>query len=141
MIKREYKVNFGYFKTTNKQQLSGNAHAHILVDRYLPINQILSIWTACGGGKIGKIIAVDIQHIAPYLSKYFSDDRKGELQLPPRIRHYSQSKKLMVRLMVHESGWKLKIYDGATSSVREVVRSDFSLSVEVRLQNMLYRPP
>ena len=53
-------------------QKNGNAHLHILLDRYIDREWIKERWLAVGGGPMVWIKYVDVHRIANYVSKYLS---------------------------------------------------------------------
>jgi hypothetical protein len=55
-------------------QKNGNAHLHVLLDRYIDREWIKERWLAVGGGPMVWIKYVDVHRIANYVSKYLSKD-------------------------------------------------------------------
>jgi hypothetical protein len=55
-------------------QRNGNAHLHILLDRYIEWEWVKARWVAVGGGPMVWIKYVDVDRIGNYISKYFSKE-------------------------------------------------------------------
>jgi hypothetical protein len=55
-------------------QKNGNAHFHILIDRFIDQKWVSVQWQAVGGGKIVDIRCVDVHRVKNYLTKYLTKD-------------------------------------------------------------------
>jgi hypothetical protein len=113
---------------------SGNPHLHLLVDRYLPQDELSELAERVGLGRIVDIRRVNARNAARYLTKYLT---KGALhELPDGLRRYGSSAD--VDLAVRgpsedsESDWTLLMDDYEVSPAdgdgplrREVTPADF----------------
>jgi len=81
---------------------SGQAHFHILIDRFIPFEWIKKAWKTVGGGGV-DIRFVDIHRVAGYLAKYLTKDLF--INLPKGKRRYSTSKNLRLTDKKEASGW------------------------------------
>ena len=68
---------------------SDNPHLHLIVDRYLPQNELSALSRRVGLGEVVDIRRVDARNMAKYLTKYLT---KGSMaSLPKGIRRYGSS--------------------------------------------------
>jgi hypothetical protein len=73
-------------------QKNGNAHLHVLVDRYIDQAWIQESWSALGGGRFVDIRYVDVHNVSRYLSKYLT--KQLLLSAPLRYRRVTTSRSL-----------------------------------------------
>jgi len=73
-------------------QKNGNAHLHILLNRFVPQAWVSQAWERLGGGRIVDIRRVDIHRVSHYLSKYLTKEML--LHAPKRARRVTCSKDL-----------------------------------------------
>lgn len=91
---------------------SDNPHLHLIVDRYLPQNELSVLSQRVGLGEVVDIRRVDARNMAKYLTKYLT---KGSMaSLPKGIRRYGSSAD--IDLNVRGGGgdsrdWKLMMDD------------------------------
>lgn len=85
-------------------QQNGNAHLHILVDRYIESEWIRSEWQAVGGGKVVDIRLVDMHRISKYLSKYLTKELLE--QCPLHKRRVSVCRAFVLFAKRTPSGWR-----------------------------------
>lgn len=104
-LKREYGTSISFI-TILELQKSGYAHLHVLIDRYIPQPWISSAWQAMGGGKIVFIKQVDIQRVAPYLSKYLTKDLLLA-DFRRRQRRYTTSRDIKLLAVSPSGTWDL----------------------------------
>lgn len=71
-------------------QKNGNAHFHVLLNRYLPQAWISETWSVLGGGRIVDIKRVDMHRVSHYLSKYLTKNML--MCAPKRARRVTTSK-------------------------------------------------
>ncbi len=88
-LSRKYGQKISFIKILEFQK-NGQAHFHILIDRYIPIGWIKKSWEAVGGGEIIKLLYVDIHRVAHYLSKYLTKELL--FSVPFGKRRYTTSK-------------------------------------------------
>ncbi|MDP2736064.1 MAG: hypothetical protein Q8P12_07760 [bacterium] len=85
-------------------QKNGNAHLHILVDRYIESEWIRENWQAVGGGQIVDIRLVDMHRIALYLSKYLTKELLNTC--PSGKRRVSVCRAIILFPKRTPSGWR-----------------------------------
>lgn len=78
-------------------QHNGNAHLHILLNKFLPIEAIRKVWAHVGGGVMMRIVKVKtIQGISNYVTDYIvkgiKDDTQNKSFLRYNQRRYSISR-------------------------------------------------
>jgi hypothetical protein len=62
-------------------QKNGNAHMHILLNKYLPIRVVRKLWQHAGGGMQMKVLPIKtLEGISNYISDYIVKGIKGELE-------------------------------------------------------------
>jgi hypothetical protein len=113
---------------------SANPHLHLIVDRYLPQNELSALSRRVGLGEVVDIRRVDARNMAKYLTKYLT---KGSMaSLPKGINRYGSSSDIDLDVRGGEGDsrdWKLMIDDYFITTPdgeplrREVTRADFVL--------------
>jgi hypothetical protein len=112
---------------------SGNPHLHLIVDRYLPQNELSGLSRRVGLGEVVDIRRIDARNMAKYLTKYLT---KGSMaSLPKGIRRYGSSADIDLDVRGGGDGdsrdWKLMMADHVITTPdgeplrRPVARSDF----------------
>lgn len=87
-------------------QKNGYAHYHILVSHYLRQEWVSQAWQAVGGGRIVNVKQVDIQRVAPYVSKYLSKELLiGGFRR--KQRRYTTSRDVSLFVKQPSGKWKL----------------------------------
>jgi len=105
---------------------NGRPHLHLLVDQYLPQEEISEMAERLGLGRVVDIRKVEARNAAKYLTSYLG---KGTLaNLPDGLRRYGSSSD--ISLEVRSSGnsdgdWELMKEDEVTDVPRSVVKADF----------------
>lgn len=104
-------------------QKNGNAHMHILFNKFLPIKEIRKLWVHTGGGRMMKVEAVKtLEGISNYISDYIIKGIKGDYEKQSGFMHgqkrYAVSrscdrpgitmKPILPRHSLHELFWELK---------------------------------
>jgi hypothetical protein len=87
-------------------QGNGNAHFHILLNRYIEVGWIRHAWQQVGGGCYVDIRRVQIRRVAGYLAKYLSKEML--LNAPEGARRVTTSRS--IKLFVKPAGatvWEL----------------------------------
>ena len=112
---------------------SDNPHLHLVVDRYLPQNELSALSRRVGLGEVVDIRRISARNMAKYLTKYLT---KGSMaSLPKGIRRYGSSQD--ISLAVRGGGgdsrdWRLMMDDYYITDRegeplrREVTRSDLA---------------
>lgn len=100
-LSRKYGRSISFIRLL-EQQKNGNAHFHILIDRFIPYEWIKGAWDAVGGGSV-YVQCKDIEETANYCVKYLTKDL--HLYRSRGIRHYSTSKDIKLRDRNQRSGW------------------------------------
>lgn len=112
---------------------SGNPHLHLIVDRYLPQDELSALSRRVGLGEVVDIRRVNARNMAKYLTKYLT---KGSMaSLPKGSRRYGSSQD--IDLSVRGGGgdsrdWRLMMDDYYITGPdgeplrREVARSDLA---------------
>ncbi len=72
-LHRKYGKGLSYIRVRESQQ-NGNAHFHLLLNRFIDIEWLRTEWQRVGGGWNVWIKMVEIQRVAAYVSKYLSKD-------------------------------------------------------------------
>jgi hypothetical protein len=87
-------------------QKNGNAHLHVLLNRYLPQDWVSEAWSSVGGGRIVDIKHVDIHRVSRYLSKYLT---KQMLMLAPKsARRVTTSRTIrLLEKRVGDFAWRM----------------------------------
>lgn len=85
-------------------QKNGNAHLHILVDRYIEVNWLRESWKSVGGGWRVNMIVIDMHRIAIYLSKYLTKDLLNTC--PPGKRRVSVCRAIVLFAKKVPGGWR-----------------------------------
>ena len=118
---------------------SDNPHLHLIVDRYLPQDELSMISGRVGLGEVVDIRRVDARNMAKYLTKYLT---KGSMaDLPKGARRYGSSQD--ITLNVRGGGgdsreWRLMMDDLVITTMdgdplrRPVTRSDLAQQKEWR---------
>jgi hypothetical protein len=74
---RYHSPSLKYVWVIEFQQI-GNAHIHLLTNKYLPVKYLRDRWTNLGGGNMMKVEYIkDSVAISHYLSKYLTKDTDG----------------------------------------------------------------
>ncbi|MBP9759307.1 hypothetical protein KBD45_06450 [Candidatus Dojkabacteria bacterium] len=90
-LKRKFKKSIKYVWIKEFQK-NGNAHLHILLNSFLPINNLRGEWTRIGGGHIMDIQQVkNIEAVAVYVSGYLTKIATATENFLGGERHYSIS--------------------------------------------------
>jgi hypothetical protein len=71
---RKFKAAPTYVAVIEFQKVTGLAHLHIVIDRFIDQKWVREAWQALGGGQHVDIRHVDVHRAAAYLSKYLSKD-------------------------------------------------------------------
>jgi hypothetical protein len=71
---RKFKSAPTYVSVIEFQKVTGLAHLHIVIDRYIDQKWVKEAWQALGGGQHVDIRHVDVHRAAAYLSKYLSKE-------------------------------------------------------------------
>jgi hypothetical protein len=104
-LKRKFGVIPKYIRILEFQK-NGNAHFHLLIDRYVPEAWIKHSWSAVGGGRFVDIRYVDLHRISRYLSKYLTKELL--LSAPKRARRVTTSRSLhLIEKKKNETSWTL----------------------------------
>lgn len=125
---RDRHPNLSYIWVRHEGDEKGRPHLHLLVDRYLPQDELSTIASRTGLGEIVDIRRVNARNAAKYLTSYLG---KGALaQLPDGSRRYGSSADidLNVRGGGGDDGpttWRLLKDDPHTDIARPVVKADF----------------
>lgn len=118
---------------------SDNPHLHLVVDRYLPQNELSALSRRVGLGEVVDIRRIDARNMAKYLTKYLA---KGSMaDLPSGANRYGSSSD--ITLNVRGGGgddreWRLMMDDYFITDQhgdplrREVTRSDLAQQREWR---------
>jgi hypothetical protein len=78
-IKRQFKVHPKYLWVVEFQH-NGNAHLHILTNKFLPINKIRSEWVRLGGGVSLNIQLIrNTNYAANYIIKYLGKSFNSQI--------------------------------------------------------------
>ena len=73
-LQRKYGKSITYIRVLEYQK-NGNAHFHILIDRFIPQAWIKHAWQAVGGGSHVHITQIrKMRFVAGYLAKYLTKD-------------------------------------------------------------------
>jgi hypothetical protein len=99
---------------------SGNPHLHLLIDRYIPQNDLSQMASRVGLGHIVDIRRVNARNAARYLTKYLT---KGALHdLPEGVRRYGSSADIALNVRGPsgdsdgaETDWRLMMDDHEVS--------------------------
>jgi hypothetical protein len=102
-LSRRYGERISFIRILELQK-KGQAHFHILMDRFIPFEWIKDAWQAVGGGGV-DIRFVDIHRVAGYLSKYLT--KELFVDFPRGKRRYSTSKDIKLVEKKDSSGWIL----------------------------------
>lgn len=105
-LQRKYGHRVSFIKIMEFQK-NGQAHFHILIDRFIPYEWMKKAWQAVGGGGV-DIRLIDIHRVAGYLSKYLTKELL--INLPKGMRRYSTSKDIKLNQKQKSSGWSFAKY-------------------------------
>jgi hypothetical protein len=81
-----------YIAILEFQKVTGLAHLHIVIDRYMEQAWVKQAWQAVGGGQHVDIRQIDAHRAAAYLSKYLSKDMF--LSAPSGMRRVTTSRSI-----------------------------------------------
>jgi hypothetical protein len=121
-----------YIAILEFQKVTGLAHLHIVIDRYIEWAWAKQAWQAVGGGQHVDIRHVDAHRAAAYLSKYLSKDML--LSAPVGMRRVTTSRSIKLdQKKKSEFQWQVvkapidRYYVVLRESAQEVVRNDGEL--------------
>lgn len=103
---------FSYIWVVEEHE-DGRPHLHVIVDRYLPQDQIRRMWDRLGGGRIVDIRQVEARNAANYIGKYLAKNKMHDL--PDGTRRYGSSEDISLAVRSPESDdtrdWDLMMDD------------------------------
>lgn len=103
---RRFKVAPTFIAVLEFQKVTGMAHIHIVVDRYIDQSWIKESWQTLGGGQHVDIRHVDVHRASAYLSKYLSKEML--LSAPSGMRRVSTSRSVkLVQKKPSEYRWEV----------------------------------
>ena len=111
-------------------QKNGNAHLHILLDKFISQEWLSEAWESIGGGRIVDIRYVDVHRVSAYLSVYLAGDKVEHTLslLPQRARIFTTSRNIVLWGKKPASGWKLRRMD--ITSLLEAAENPTNLRFE-----------
>jgi hypothetical protein len=126
---RDRYPDLSYIWVRHEGDENGRPHLHLLVDRYLPQDELSLIASRTGLGEVVDIRRVNARNAAKYLTSYLG---KGALaQLPDGARRYGSSAGIDLDVRGNggdgdePSDWRLLKDDPYTDIARPVVKADF----------------
>jgi len=131
-LHRRYGVAPKYIAILEFQKVTGLAHLHIVIDRYVEWAWAKQVWQAVGGGQHVDIRHIDAHRAAAYLSKYLSKDML--LSAPVGMRRVTTSRSIKLdQKKKSEFQWQVvkapidRYFEVLRESAQEVVCSDGEL--------------
>lgn len=131
-LHRRYGEAPKYIAILEFQKVTGLAHLHIVIDRYIEQAWAKQAWQAVGGGQHVDIRHIDAHRAAAYLSKYLSKDML--LSAPVGMRRVTTSRSIRLdQKKKPEFQWQVvkapidRYYVLLWESATEIVRSDGEL--------------
>ena len=94
-MKRRYGTAPTYICVLEFQKITGLAHLHIVIDRYVDHGWAKKSWSAVGGGEHVHIQHVDAHCVASYLAKYLS--KEMILSAPLGMRRVTTSRSIQLK--------------------------------------------
>jgi hypothetical protein len=91
-LHRRYGVNPRYIAVLEFQKVTGLAHLHIAIDRWIDQAWAKEAWQALGGGQHVDIRHIDAHRVGAYLSKYLSKEML--LSAPEGMRRVTTSRSI-----------------------------------------------
>ena len=91
-MRREYGTAPTYIAVIEYQKVTGLAHIHAVIDRWIDQQWIKKSWQSIGGGEHVDIRYKDVHRAAAYMSKYLAKDML--LNVPPGVRRITTSRSI-----------------------------------------------
>ncbi len=114
-------------------QKNGNAHLHILMNKYVDINLIRSIWTRIGGGHIMRVEEIkSLEGISNYVSEYIVKGLKHDLNKESYFKYFEK------RYSISQSCIRPKTAEIVTSvkDIQEVTKKLYRIGI-ISMDKML----
>lgn len=131
-LHRRYRKAPKYIAILEFQKVTGLAHLHIVIDRYIEQTWAKQVWQAVGGGQHVDIRHVDAHRAAAYLSKYLSKEML--LSAPSGMRRVSTSRSIRLnKKKPSEFRWEVfkssidACYVMYQESAEDIIRKDGEL--------------
>ena len=101
-LEREFGKKLSYIRVIEYQKGTGQAHYHILVDRFIPFNSIRAIWKRVSNQGSVDIRLIDIHRVKSYLTKYLTKDIL--INVPKDKKRYVMSRDIKIGEKI-KSAW------------------------------------